>query len=147
MAVIDFKESYQERLIKANQAMIEAYEALDPESEDYFDQLDRVSSMAKEVNTDFKNYGDLEANEDELEATVERDRAEVKSRLLGHVLTAGSILATLVTFFVGERNRNNRINQISRFEDENAVLKMSDKISVQDALREDQKPKGFPFFK
>lgn len=140
MAIIDFGDAYQSRLIKANQAMMDAYASLDPTDEDYFEKISQVSDMAKEVNTDFKNYADIKIEEASLQQ-------EKKTNLFRNIISAGGIIVTLVTFLVGEHGRNARIDKVAKFEDENAVLKMSERTAVQDCIRDDngKRPNFFGF--
>lgn len=143
---IEFNDAYQERLQKSNQALLDAYDALDPSSPTYYEDLVAVSKMAEQINDDYKNYADVEAEAIRSDLETERNKTEKKANLFRNVIGIGGLAVTLITFFVGERNRNARIDKVAKFEEDNAILKSSEKIAVSDSIREDRKPLSLPFF-
>lgn len=144
--VIKFKDAFQSRLLKGNKAMLDAYESLDPESETYYEDLEAVSKMQKEIANDYRNYGALEMAEDRNALERERTKVEKRNGIVRNIISVFGIGVTLLTFIVGERNRKENIKRISAFEDEHAYLKLSDRTMAQDAVKEDNKKPLLPIF-
>lgn len=144
--VVEFDDAYQKRLQDGNKALLEAYNALDPKSPTYYEDLVAVSKMAEQINNDYKNYADVEAESIRSELESERNKSEKKANWLRGIVGIGGLAVTLFTFLVGEKNRNARIDKVAAFEEDNAILKSSDRIAVTDCIKEEKKPLSLPFF-
>lgn len=150
MTYEEFNEAFQERIKLGTERLKEAFSNLDPNSDTYFRDLNSVVNLEKEVTNDAKAYSDFMANNDRYDLEDRRNRIEEernKNEKMGNWLKFGigaaGIATTLLTFFAGERYQNQRIDKVSRFEDNDAILKSSDRIVVQDGLRSKGKLGGF----
>ena len=129
-----FNDDWTTRMYEGNIALLNAYRALDPKDPEYYDKLKILSGLHDKVENDYNNYVAVstEGKRMELEATKAKD--EKKLSLLGHGVAVAGIIATLVTFFVGEAGRNKRFDKASAYEEEHAYLKTSEKAAVREGL-------------
>lgn len=126
------KETFKDRITMGNEELEIAYSKLDPESETYFKDLSTVTGMERELANDSKAYTEYEASE-------KSNETELLSTIFRFIVGIGGAAVALYMHISGERNMNMRIDKISRFEDNDALLKTSDRIVVQDGLRRDKK--------
>lgn len=145
---VKFNDDYQERMAKANEALLMAYDKLDPSDPHFYENLKVVAGLQEKINADFKNYADIKAEHvnqgferERLDQEAERDKTEKKGNAWKTGISIASLLATVGMFAFGEFGRNKRINKVTAYEDEHAILKSSEKIAVQDCLRDDNNNK------
>lgn len=143
-----FNDEFQERMVVSNRALITAYNALDPSDPKYFENLKILSALADKVNSDYKSYADIDAEsarseieQERLKQDAETAKNEKRSNMWKTGVSIASLLATIGMFAFGEIGRNKRIDKVTAYEDEHAVLKSSEKIAVQDCLRDDNNNK------
>jgi len=130
------KNEWAERLIKSSEALDKAYDSLDVNEEDYYDNLKTVSAFHERVATDFNNYVTINNEKEKLAVEEKKGDDEKKISIIGHVLSAISIVAGVVTFLADEKGRDRRFDMAHTFEETNAYLKSSDKLAVREGLEE-----------
>lgn len=135
-----------ERLRVMNDQLIDAIVGLDPKDPDYFEDLETLTKLQKEVATDFKNYAEacdrtwkneIEVSKNEIEA--QRNRDDKKSDLFRNIVAAvGSVagIGGLIFNFWSENRRNKRFEIANKFEEEDAYRKTSDRKAVDEGLKE-----------
>lgn len=143
---IVFNDDWTNRLYAGNNALLDAYRALNPKDPDYYDKLKVLSGLHDKVENDYSNYVAVSTEGKRMELEAAKAKDEKKMSLLGHGVAAAGIIATLVTFFVGEAGRNKRFDKASAFEEEHAYLKTSEKAAVKEGL-EPNKAGFFNLFK
>lgn len=134
--VISFEEGYERRIARGNAKLEEMYDALDPMSQTYLEDVQAAASLHAEVAKDSKNYGDLKEE-------AKKNEQEKESAFIGNIIKAASVGVSLLGVIVAawsEKNRDLRFKILGKFEDENAVLKMTDRKIVEEGLRDS---KGF----
>lgn len=146
---VRFNDDYQERMAKANEALLIAYDKLDPNDPHFYENLKVVTGLQEKISSDFKEYAAIKAEHvnqgferERLDQEAERDKTEKKSNAWKTGISIASLAATVGMFIFGEFGRNKRINKVTEFEDDHAILKSSEKIAVQDCLRDDNSKKG-----
>ena len=140
--VVQFKDAYEERLFKSNQKVLECYELLDPEAEDYVEKLEALAKIQKEIAADFKAYGEIEVEEANEKLEKEKLDHEKKSNKISQALQAAGLLLSGVTFAVSQGMRHKHFKIANKYEQDNAYLTTSDKHAVNDALKEEQPSKA-----
>lgn len=135
-----------ERLQVLNDKLIDAIVNLDPNDEHYFEDLETLTKLQKEVAADFKNYAEacdrtwkneIEVAKNEIE--VQRNRDEKHSNLFRNIVAAVGGLAGLgglIFNFWSESRRNERFKIANKFEEEDAYRKTSDRKAVDEGLKE-----------
>ena len=129
-----FNDDWTNRMYESNKALLDAYRALDPKDPEYYDKLKILSGLQDKVENDYNNYVMVSTEGKRMELEASKAKDEKKMSLLGHGVAAAGIIATLVTFFVGEAGRNKRFDKASAYEEEHAYLKTSDKAVVKEGL-------------
>lgn len=143
--IIDFKDEWKRRLQFGSQKAREALSELDPNSETYFNDCESVAKLVKEVNDDYKNFGEFESSTVQNSLEKEKNEDEKKNNWIRSAISVGTAVLYFVMFAIGEHSRNVRVDKVVSFEDDHAILKSAEKIAVSDALREDKKS-FLPFF-
>ena len=146
---VKFSDDYQERMAKANEALLMAYDMLDPNDPNFYENLKVVTGLQGKISEDFKNYADVNANtvnaafeRERLDQEAERAKTEKSGNRWRTGISIAGLILTAGTFLLGEHNRNKRIDKVTSFEEDHAILKSSEKIAVADCLREDNNKKG-----
>jgi len=142
----DLDSMQLERLQVLNDKLIDAIRSLDPNDENYFEDLETLTKLQKEVAADFKNYAEacdrswkneIEVTRNEIES--QRNRDEKQSNLFRNIVAAVGGLAGiggLIFNFWSESRRNKRFEIANKFEEEDAYRKTSDRKAVDDGLKE-----------
>jgi len=141
--VVQFRDEYEKRLYEANQKILECYAMLDPSDDDYTEKMEALAKLQKEIAVDYKAYGDLDIEEAQNKLEEEKLVHEKKSSKIGHILQGAGLALSGCTFIFGQVMKDKHFKRASKFEEENAYLKTSDKKAVDDALRDDQPTKNF----
>ena len=123
------RAEYLQRLMEENQTWLESLRELDPEREDFADNVSAMTEWHKTIAADFKNNGDIEEEENRL-------KHDKKSSKISSILQAIGIVVTIGTFGIGEMMKHKHFQQANTFQDEGGFYgKTTDKIAVQDALK------------
>ena len=142
-----FETEYQRRLFEANQKVLECYELLDPNDEHYHEDLEALAKISKELAADFKAYGDLKNEEVTHYLEKERQVEEKKSGRIGHILQGIGLALSGLTFFASTFMKDKHFKMASKYEEENAYLKSSDRRAVDDALKDEPQRPFWQFWK
>lgn len=124
----------ENRIVVAEQALIDAYNSLDPMSSSYRNDLEAIAKLHKELAADMKNQLDAKLREDELDlenakADEEERSNRMKERLdiVGKVIMVGTTIAT-VSSQVWMFKRSTKKEQ------DEAILTETDKTVVRNGL-------------
>lgn len=126
------RAEYVQRLMEENQAMLDSLKALDPDREDYADNVNALTEWNKVIATDYKNFGEIVEEEDRL-------KHDKKASKISSILQGIGLVVTVGTFAIGEVFKHKHFQQANSFQDEGGFYgKATDKIAVQDALKTDR---------
>lgn len=122
------------RVLIGEQKLIEAFNALDPASDTYRDDLEAISKLYKELAADSKNQLDAVARENEIEVESERLEEDKRSNrkreildIIGKLVMVGTTVAT-VSSQVWMFKRSTKKEQ------DEALLTETDKTVVRNGL-------------
>ena len=123
-------EQKLKRLSTANDALREAYESLDPESEDYKEKLEAIAKLHKEIANDELKDLACDRLEEEKRANRKRETLDV----IGKIIIVGTTLFTgvsqLAMFW-----RSSKREDGDEKHDGKPYLTQTDKTVVQEGLR------------
>lgn len=139
--IISFKGAYEDRMLARAERVKKDRAALDPRDPDYIKKDAVLAKREKDVAEDFKNYSDVLLEERRTEDDKETSMIENAVKGIG-------IGVGVVMFGIGQFLKHKHFKETVKFEESDAVLTMSGRQAVTDALKDEAGGKGFlQFFK
>ena len=135
------EQEMNKRLMTANDALLKAYESLDPEAEDYKEKLEAIAKLHKEIAADAARDDELKAKE--IDQTIEQDKLEEEKRanrkretldVIGKVIVVGTTLFTGISQ-IAMFWRSSKREDGDEKHDGKPYLTQTDKTVVQEGLR------------
>lgn len=143
--IINFKEAWKQRLAIKTRKEKEVWEALDPNSETRIEDYEAATMMSKEIDEDFRNYSEMEAEEAQKALDEEKAKDEKLNNLIRNIISVGIPIIGGIFSLCLDHRCDLRVDKMANFEEDHAILKSSERIAVADALKKDKKS-FLPFF-
>ena len=134
--IISFKDAYEDRMLKRAERVKRDRDALDPKDPDYIKKDAVLAKREKDVAEDFRNYSEVLLEERKTED--EKHATKIEHILRGVGYGVGIVGVGLVQFL-----KHVHFKDTVKFEEDDAVLTMSGRQAVNDALKDDQESKSF----
>ena len=81
MEKVYIDENYTERLVKANKALLKAYDSIDFNSNDWDQQVERLSKLHKEIANDVNNVNNAILEAEKLRIEEEKNKSDTENEL------------------------------------------------------------------
>ena len=151
-------EHYTERLLRANETLLEAYDSLNFSDPDWDQKVERLSKLHKEITADIanvnnaileaeklrieeeKNKSDAENEMDRLALDEAKDEAERENNVIRNTLDALKIAATVGVAAISGAVGIWKFKESTKREEEGAYLTTTESTTVKAELR--REPKG-----
>lgn len=159
-------ELFQERTEKVSRVIIGACDNLDPKKDGYVEAMDAMSKLYKENINDMKAFNErlLEAEKIRVEnerrseeSSLEAERLRIddernaetsRHNRVQEILMGVQLILTAVTAGMSGYALNQRFKRSTEKEENEAYLTQTDRITVQEGLREDRSnPRFWNLFK
>lgn len=122
------------RVLIGEQKLIEAFNALDPKSDSYRDDLEAISKLYKELANDSKNQLDAVARENELEVESERLEEDKRANRKREILDVVGKILMGVTTVATVGSQIWMFKRSTKKEEDEAILTETDKTVVRNGL-------------
>lgn len=166
MDKIFLDENYTKRIVKANTALLKAYDSLDFKDPDWDQKVERLSKLHKEIAQDINNANEALLEEEKLRIEEEKNKVDAENKLtemsleedrirldeardeqtakdnrIRNVLEGLKIATAISVSAISGAVGVWKFKQSTKKEEDGAYLTTTDKETVREGLR-DQSQKG-----